>query len=71
MSVEGPTDAIKRKLIPHPTWSEVGHILQGCGIGVIIGEILSDVHSAKETFPIVFFCLITIGGFIINFNRKT
>ncbi len=71
MSTQVSTDAIKRKSICLPSWSEAGHGIQGIGVGVVIGKILSDVHLNMNTVAVIFFCLITIGGFIVNFNRKT
>jgi hypothetical protein len=67
---KAPPDTVKRKAVRFPTWSETGYILQGCGIGIVIGSIFSVVHLSVVTSSISFFCLVVIGGYMITSFKR-
>jgi hypothetical protein len=70
MIVKASPDSVKRKTVRYPTWSETGYILQGCGIGILIGQIFSDVHLSNGICSALFFGLIVIGGYMNNSSKR-
>jgi hypothetical protein len=63
-------DIVKRKAVRFPTWSDTGYILQGCGIGIVIGRIFSDVHLSAMTTSTIFVGLVVIGGCMITSSKR-
>jgi hypothetical protein len=67
MITKATPDIVKRKSIRLPNLSEVGHLLQGCGI--IIGQNFNIVHLSVTTVAVIFFCLVVVGGYMINSSK--
>lgn len=63
-------DIVKRKSIRLPNLSEVGHLLQGCGIGIIVGHTFDIVHLGVPIVSVTFFCLVVVGGYMINSSKR-
>lgn len=59
----------KHKPIRLPRWSDVGYLLQGVGIGIIIGHILDIVQLNWITTTTVFFSLVVVGGYMITSSK--
>jgi uncharacterized membrane protein YfcA len=70
MSAKISPPAVKRKSLRLPNWSEAGHALQGCGIGIFVGHIFSIVHFSAVTISVVIFCLIVVGGYMITSSKR-
>ncbi len=65
-----PPIASKKNTIRFPNRSELGHGLQGCGIGVVIGQMLSVVHMSPVNVSVIFFCFVAVGGFIVSSSKR-
>ena len=74
MITSATPDVVKRKSIRLPNLSEAGHLIQGCGIGIIIGRSFDIVHlditTDITTVGIIFFCLVVAGGYMINSSKR-
>ena len=70
MIINDTPDVVKRKSIRLPNLSEVGHLLQGCGIGIIIGHTFDIVRLSVPTVAVIFFCLVVVGGYMINSSKR-
>jgi hypothetical protein len=70
MITNATPDVVKRKSIRLPNLSEVGHLVQGCGIGIIIGHTFDIVHLGVTTVAVIFFCLVVVGGYMINSSKR-
>ena len=70
MITNATPDVVKRRSIRLPNLSEAGHLLQGCGIGIIIGQTFNIVHLDVTTGAIIFFCLVVVGGYMVNSSKR-
>ncbi len=69
MIAKATPDVVKQKSIRLPNLSEVGHLLQGCGIGIVMGRNFDIVHLGVTTVAVIFFCLVVAGGYMINSSK--
>jgi hypothetical protein len=51
-----------------PGKREVGYGIQGLGVGFVIGGIVAPLEPFTLVFPVVFFCCVTLGGYLIRFS---
>jgi len=70
MITNASPDIITKKPIRIPNLSEWGHLLQGCGIGIIIGHTFDIVQLSIPTCSVIFFCLVVIGGYMISSSKR-
>ena len=69
MITNATPDAVKRNSIRLPNLSDVGYLLQGCGIGIIIGHTFDILRLDVPTVAVIFFCLVVVGGYMINSSK--